>query len=217
VTYGAIASRRSVSLLSAGAFGLAPRWRVSADCRGGNQRSHASLFGDELIWAKSHRGALTSIVRCHVMARLSRGRVSGGASDVFDNCTFTDASYFRSSIGQCDPRIGQIEGLEGCLVKVAMALHRTSKAFGSFEMAQRESFSKREAKRRPSAGTIRALGSPVWRRTTCQCSTRTLSLVIPINDAHGSCASCPFSPSFSRPLQGAVRWIHVTCRRTEFV
>jgi hypothetical protein len=75
------------------------------------------------------------------MARLSRGRVLGGASYVFDNCTFTDASYLRSSIGQCDPRIGQLEGLEGCWAKVSMVLHRISKAFGSFEVAQRESFS----------------------------------------------------------------------------
>ena len=89
--------------------------------------------------AKSQRGASTSIARCHVTARLSRGRVSGGASDVFDNRTFTDASCLRSSIGRFDPPIGRLEGLEGWWAKVSMVLLRTSEAFESFEVAQRES------------------------------------------------------------------------------
>ena len=90
-----MASRRSVSLLVVGAFWLAPRWRVSADCLRGNQRSHASTFEDSLIWANSQ----------------------GGASDVMDIWPFTDTSDLRSSIGQLAPPIGQLEGFEGCLEK----------------------------------------------------------------------------------------------------
>jgi hypothetical protein len=35
--------------------------------------------------------------------------------------------------------IGQLEGFEGCLPTVAMPILRTSEAFESFEVAQRES------------------------------------------------------------------------------
>lgn len=63
-----------------------------------------------------------------------------GASDVFDLRSFTATNDFRSSIGQFDPQIGQLEGLEGCLAEVKMTLCRTSAAFESFEVAQRESW-----------------------------------------------------------------------------
>jgi hypothetical protein len=46
----------------------------------------------------------------------------GGAIDVFDLRSFTATNDFRSSIGQFDPQIGQLEGFEGFLAEVPMTL-----------------------------------------------------------------------------------------------
>jgi len=49
------------------------------------------------------------------------------------------SSELRSSIGQRDPEIGQLEGFEGSLVRLALAPHRHAQAFEAFELAPRES------------------------------------------------------------------------------